>query len=102
MNTKERIKIRIEEWKDKKENYKFGFNMVSVYFLSLIVFVGTISITVISSMDNLILKSFIGFIFILFVFLLGYFFRRSLDLRSKKLDYLAKEMKKEYSKLKKT
>jgi malate/lactate dehydrogenase len=100
MNKSDLIKLKIEKLKDEKENLKFGYSTFSNAWFAIVIFLATTCIVVSGQLEGVgnVLISVVIFLSIIGISYLG--FNRTIQDRHKKLDIIAKEIKKLYAQLK--
>jgi hypothetical protein len=99
MNQEERIKLQIEKLKDEKENLKFGHSSYTVAYLSIIIFLATITISITNSIDGLMNKGIILIFLMIIIFICHCGFNYAIKWRTDKLDEKAKEIEILYNRL---
>ena len=92
MNSEEKIKTKIENLIDLKKNWEFSFSHFLNVFLALLIFVGTITISVLSVVKKI--WAMTGFAVILIF--LGIVFIPELKKRYANLEEIAKNIQDEY------
>lgn len=95
----EKIKLKIEHLESQKENLKFGYSQFSFYFLSLLVFFGTLSVSAMALFTSTQSKINMGVSYIILMSICFIVFRKPLNDRARKLKDIAKEIDGLYSEL---
>lgn len=99
MDETEQLKIKIQKLESEKENVKFGYNQISFYYLSILVFLGTLAISSIGVLPSIFFKIMSGIVYLILMTGLFFGFRKPLKDRERKLNDIAKEINKLYEEL---
>ena len=100
MNKKEKIKTKIQKLINEKNDVQFEISKILDYFIAIIIGWATVSVTVVISIKDILVKTISGIGLIIFIFVIYFIFfkRMTLD-KGEKLNNIKNELDCEYSKL---
>ena len=99
MKKEKRIKFQIEKLKDEKENLKFGHSVYSNAWLVTIIFLATVTITLINNLEEISSKIIALVILLILILISNQAFKFAIKDRMDKLNDKAKKIDNLYNKL---